>query len=178
MVEGKAMKALTKEQKSIRFWSKVMYPEDQSYCWLWAGAVSKSGYGNYYNTGTHRFAYRDAKGAIPKGCVIMHSCDNKLCVNPNHLSIGTYKDNSIDMRNKKRNAVFKGESHGNSKLTEADVIYIKAIYKKGNRWNPGNADDLAARFNITKNYVSELCRGYKWKHLDQWIIDRTGNDKK
>jgi hypothetical protein len=163
------MKPLTKEQKSIRFWNKVIKPiNNKNYCWLWAGSVSKSGYGNYYNTGTHRFAYQDLTGPIPKGYVIMHSCDNKLCVNPKHLSIGTFKDNSIDMKNKKRNAVFLGEDHGNAKLTEKDVLYIRSNYIKGNRWKPGNSEQLADRFGIHRSHIYAISNNKKW----QWLEDK------
>jgi len=160
------MKPLTKEQKSIRFWNKVIKPiNNKNYCWLWAGSVSKSGYGNYYNTGAHRFAYKDLIGPIPKGYILMHSCDNRICVNPDHLSIGTYKDNSADMRDKERNAVFLGEDHGNSKLTEEDVLYIRSNYVKGNRWQPGNSAQLADRFGIHRSHVYSIVNNKKW----QWL---------
>ena len=147
---------LTKEQKSARFWARVMKMTNEPYCWLWTKSVSKSGYGNYYNTGAHKFAYEDTNGKVPKGYVVMHSCDNKTCVNPAHLSIGRPKDNSIDMVNKGRNAVFYGEQHGQCKLTDKEVAEIRDLYIGGNRYKPGNRKELAAKYNISIGYIIEI----------------------
>lgn len=65
-------------------------------CWIWMGAIS----GKYGATPAqilaHRFSYELYKGAIPPGLFVLHRCDNRLCVNPNHLYVGTHKDNVID----------------------------------------------------------------------------------
>jgi HNH endonuclease len=79
-----------------------------SSCILWKGAVGTSGYGVYYagerkNAYAHRRAYEQSKGAIPKGLFVCHTCDIKLCVNPEHLWLGTNLDNIKDMQSKGRN---------------------------------------------------------------------------
>lgn len=90
-----------------RFLTKV---EKTSECWLWTASQTGVGYGQIWvneagwrRMDAHRFAYQHYKGNIPKGQVVMHSCDNKLCVNPDHLSLGTQKDNLRDMYAKGRN---------------------------------------------------------------------------
>lgn len=94
------------EKVISNFWSKVLVG-DKLDCWLWFGSKQKNGYGNMcignkQTHSAHRVSYIIHKGKIPDGFSVMHKCDNKLCVNPNHLSIGTHKDNSHDMLKKGR----------------------------------------------------------------------------
>jgi hypothetical protein len=72
-------------------------------CWFWSGRPTNAGYGIFQIGGkgsrvvsAHRFSYELHKEPIPKGLHIMHSCDNRLCVNPAHLSVGTAKENALD----------------------------------------------------------------------------------
>ncbi|WP_176218048.1 HNH endonuclease signature motif containing protein [Novosphingobium sp. B1] len=71
-----------------------------SSCWEWRGKVSHNGYGQFEHKGrswrAHRYAYTLAKGDIPPGMMVLHSCDNRRCCNPDHLRIGTAKDNWRD----------------------------------------------------------------------------------
>lgn len=91
-----------------RFEDKIFYSPDG--CWYWLGHVCKDGYGqitirtddNRYTSKAHRIAYQICKGDIPKGMYVLHSCDNPRCVNPDHLSVGTQKDNIKDMFQKGR----------------------------------------------------------------------------
>jgi len=78
-------------------------------CWEWKGYISRGGYGRFRAGGrslpaasAHRVAYVLAKGQIPDGMLVMHACDNRRCVNPSHLSIGSYADNNHDMMSKGR----------------------------------------------------------------------------
>lgn len=76
-------------------------------CWPWLWRRDSAGYGYGYDgdgpgDGAHRVAYRRAKGPIPKGQVVRHSCDNPPCCNPLHLSLGTYTDNLRDARERAR----------------------------------------------------------------------------
>jgi hypothetical protein len=168
MAERKTMKQFAYSEQKIaeKFWQKVNV--NLTGCWEWNAGTSHSGYGNYRNVNAHRFSYTLTYGSIEKELVVMHKCDNRKCVRPDHLSVGTYKDNSIDMRNKNRNAVFLGEEHGQSVLTESQVRYIRKNYIRGTRWAPGNSDILASQFNISVNHVTALVRGDKW----QWLKEK------
>jgi hypothetical protein len=87
----------------------------------------------------------------------MHTCDNKWCVNPKHLKIGTSADNSQDMKNKKRQAV--GERCGNSKLKETDVLKIRSLQGEL------SSRKVAALFNISKTNVLDIWRRHIWEHI-------------
>ena len=87
-----------------RFINKV---HKTDYCWIWNGAIrGNSGYGSFNVNGkiesSHRISYKLFKGVIPMGICVLHRCDNRLCVNPDHLFLGTQGDNMKDMFNKGR----------------------------------------------------------------------------
>jgi hypothetical protein len=91
-----------------RFWAYV-HRSGADECWLWLGGTNIRGYGRFRRgrkasgmMGAHQFSYELHHGPIPSGLVVMHSCDNPGCVNPAHLSVGTFQDNSIDCRVKGR----------------------------------------------------------------------------
>lgn len=116
------MKTLTQ-----RFNSKVSVTPA---CWLWTGARSGLRYGGLKHEGkvlrTHRVSYELHKGPIPDGMSVMHRCDNPLCVNPDHLQIGTHLDNMQDMFSKGRRLPASGERNGRAKLSDqqaAEVAY-------------------------------------------------------
>lgn len=100
-----------------RFWSKVDKSGD---CWEWTASRFSNGYGQFtfggYPIGAHRVAFEETKGLIPTGLVVMHSCDNRGCVNPAHLSLGTPLDNALDK-------VAKGREYHPDKLYEpSDLV--------------------------------------------------------
>lgn len=132
-------------------------------CWEWKGLTSLCGYGKLswqrsYRAmvGAHRISY-----AIfvkdPGNLHVMHSCDNRLCCNPNHLSVGTDAENKADMVKKGRQA--RGEGHALSKLTEAEVqeIRLRLRHQKGSH--------IAEAYGVTKYVVSQIKLGKTWTHV-------------
>lgn len=141
------------------------YTERQGTCLLWTGAVNNKdrsvGYGIMSVKGrakfVHQLAYELHKGKIPKGSVVRHTCDNRLCCEPKHLTLGTHKDNTQDMVVRGRSA--RGEKHGKAKLTEVDVRRIRELL--GTRTHLS----IAQEYGVTETAISSISRGITWKHV-------------
>jgi HNH endonuclease len=133
-------------------------------CWEWTGSTIK-GYPRF-NIGWrpvlvyygHRCSYFLFKGDIPKGMIVMHGCDNPLCVNPSHLSVGTTKDNQHDSRNKGRATV--GSKSHHAKLSEADVLPICERRASGE-----TLASIAASYGVHFVTIWQVVSGNKWKHV-------------
>lgn len=151
-----------------KFWKYLnkqgpVHPE-HGRCWVWTRCLDKDGYGQFQVLGeckAHRVSYRLLVGEIPKGMKVLHKCDNPSCVNPAHLFLGTNDDNMKDMSNKGRAA--KGETNGNSKLTKADVLEIRARYKP--RHKRDGRGHLAVEFGVEEYYITHIIRRKVWKHI-------------
>ena len=143
------------------FWPRVDKRGDGE-CWNWTGTLQGGGYGHFGSAGktylAHRFSYTLAKGEIPEGMVVRHTCDNPKCVNPSHLLVGTHQDNSNDAVERGRTA--RGERSGVAKLTEADVVEIRARYADGQSMS-GIARDLGA----SRDSVRAVAEGRTWRHV-------------
>lgn len=105
-------------------------------------------------------------GEIPKGLYVLHRCDNRSCVNPAHLFLGTNDENMADMVSKGR--ARKGESHPNAKLTINQVIEIKKLSLTGMR-----KIDIARKLGIRRKNVSNVVLGCVWRHVN--ISDDSSN---
>lgn len=90
--------------------------------------------------------------------MILHKCDNRICVNPDHLFEGTAKDNTKDMLNKNRMA--KGEGHGNTLLKYEQILEIRELYKTGNY----TQYKLSEIYNVTQSCISQIIRKRNWKY--------------
>jgi hypothetical protein len=132
-------------------------------CWHWSGKLTAGGYG-YIPNGSrkkviaHRASYEIHKGPIPKGLLVCHSCDNPPCVNPNHLWLGTDKDNSDDKISKGRANVPVGELASKAKLTERQVLKIRA-----NRYLSDN--DLAEEYGVWPATIWAIRTRKTWTHI-------------
>lgn len=144
-----------------RFWHYVDKKMDHE-CWNWTGARLKGGYGqigiNNKIIQVHRFSWELHFGEIPKNLCVLHKCNNPSCVNPNHLYLGTNKDNSEYMVECNRQA--KGENNGRSKLTESQVKEIRNL--KGQL----SIRKIAKIFNVDNTTISEIHRNQIWKHIN------------
>jgi HNH endonuclease len=147
-----------------RFWSRVTKTED---CWIWTGTMS-NGCGCMQYNGTqqlaHRISWQIAHGPIAKGLCVCHHCDNRKCVRPDHLFLGTQTDNMRDMRAKGRGHHLpprRGEHHGMAKLTENDVRTIRSEYAKGGI----SAYRLAKRYAVSATHIWFIIRRTSWSHV-------------
>lgn len=134
-------------------------PEPNSGCFLWTGAVTRFGHGTFHikrkTVSAHRTAYERAYGPIPNGLYVLHKCDVRCCVNPEHLWLGTQADNLKDMARKGRS--LRGEKNRSAKLTEAIVQLIRA------------SDEpyriLAERYSVHIQLIYQIRACKIWKHV-------------
>lgn len=150
----------------VRFWR---YVEKTESCWNWVGkSKNRQGYGQIQSGGkgtphklAHRLSYEIHKGAIPDGLVVMHSCDNPSCVNPDHLSVGTHSQNTKDAFARGLATSVPphkfGESHGAAKLKESDVYEIRASKE--------SSTILVARYGVSKSAINRIRQRVTWSHL-------------
>jgi hypothetical protein len=152
---------------SYQFQPETHYVVDQSTgCWNWIRYKSKEGYGRVNREGrlwlAHRWAYKVAYGAAPDNLCVCHRCDNPACVNPDHLFLGTHRDNSIDRNRKGRNSPRTGSRNGRAKLTEEDVRQIRALYMAGETTQV----QLAEMFGIAQANISAAILRKTWASCD------------
>lgn len=147
---------------SVRFWEKVIKSDG---CWTWSGNLDRMGYGvirdanepgGHYcakNIKAHRVSWKLHYGPIPDGLLVLHRCDNRPCIRPDHLFLGTYQDNRIDCEKKGRAFHPRGSSHPWTKLTDDQVSEIRRLRGDGIR-----LADIASRFDISQSMVSLIAR--------------------
>lgn len=115
------------------FWRFVV-PKGIDECWEWSGCRKPTGYGQNKMTTeprAHRMPWVIHRGPIPDGIHVCHRCDNPPCCNPNHLFLGTAKDNAQDREKKGRRPLIVGENFNGHKLTKEQVIQIRAMKSSG-----------------------------------------------
>lgn len=144
--------------KAVRDVFHSSYVVQASGCWEWVKKKFRNGYGCFCYRGryllAHRVAYEAYYGEEPPDMIVMHSCDNPGCVNPQHLSLGTHADNARDKVSKGRCNPARGDRHPRYKLSDDD---IKEII---NRRNNGElCKDLAVEFGVSGKTISVVSRG-------------------
>ena len=148
----------------IRFFDKVIVGND---CWEWQAGITQGkegGYGMFWfngtNVGAHRFSYSLYKGEIPKDKHVCHSCDNRKCVNPKHLWLGSRLENQKDMVEKGRS--LKGTKQNNNKLTEEQVL---SIYKDSRSLHA-----IARDYGVNASNVDHIKHGRSWGWLTKHYL--------
>lgn len=155
----------------IRFWSKV---KKTSTCWEWTGCVSKYGYGKI-GSGMHngktllapRVSYELYFGEIPKGLFVLHKCDNRSCVNPTHLFLGTQADNIKDMFQKHRNPKPYNREGENNPRVKLDWVLIEKIRKEykpylGKRNIGAGCTFLAKKYFVDSKTIYDIVHNLHW----------------
>jgi HNH endonuclease len=136
-------------------------------CIEWTRARTAGGYGRFYLKGlqaySHRIAWIVKHGRIPAGMCVCHKCDNPPCLNPDHLFLGTHKDN---IRDASRKGLLPGNrtmgsAKPQAKLNEHSVALIRELRLRG-----ASVAGLSTQFNISKSQMRRVVNGYSWKHVD------------
>jgi hypothetical protein len=144
------------EQK--RFWEKVKISDG---CWIWTGLKHPKGYGRFCVSSrsmlAHRYSFQLHNQ--PTNLCVCHTCDNRPCVNPDHLFEGTYADNNRDRLEKGGYA--KGEEMPNAKLDDAKVIEIRRLYVPGKY----GLRRISERFGISERVIGRVIRRELWSHV-------------
>jgi hypothetical protein len=159
------------------FWSRV---REGAGCWEWTPG-SRTLHGTIYlglgadgriiNEGPHRFSYQIHVGPIPPGLFVCHHCDNKRCVRPDHLYVGTTQDNTRDaIRRNRRNLMprmgvdrdlagkMKAEFHPLSRLSTEQVEHIRRTYRRGATTHRA----LAEKYNVSRTCITDILSGRRW----------------
>ena len=146
------------EQFVIKFWEKVIKTET---CWEWTGTITPQGYGyvsfNQKMVSAHRVAFELEIGKIPDDMYVLHSCDNRKCVNPEHLRAGTAQDNVDDMKERNRSPDRRGEANGRTILSEKDILDIRSSQLK--------TSELMIKYNLGRTAIRDIVNKRSWKHL-------------
>lgn len=145
---------------SDRFMKFVGEP-DENGCRNWTGCLNSYGYGSFRDgtkrVGAHRFAYKLKHGPIPQGLCVRHRCDNRRCVEDSHLELGTNQDNVNDRMSRGRHNCGRGETHGKAKLTEKQVLAIRADTRA--------QKTIAAEYRVSHTVICQIKTQKLWRHV-------------
>lgn len=153
-----------------KFWE---YVEKSEGCWNWKGPHNDKGYGQINaekkTSYAHRFSWILHNGPITNGLIVCHHCDNPSCVRPDHLFLGTHKDNNADMLSKHRENFVQGENVGCAKLTNEQAEEIRKSYRRGVKGYGFIA--IGRRFNVSPNIIMNIVLGRTYKAGDNQGTD-------
>jgi hypothetical protein len=127
-------------------------------CWNWLGRINAGGYGTFGMKLAHRLSYLNFIGEISDGMDICHKCDNRKCINPDHLFQGTRKENMEDAVKKNRQA--KGSMLPQTKLNASNVVTIRALYIIGIGYRK-----LSKQFNVSQSAIKKVVTNQTWRNV-------------
>lgn len=166
------------QMELLRFWK---YVNLDGLCWTWDGKRDKDGYGvmsigpetDRHQYRVHRLSYIIHHGPIPKGKIVMHTCDNPPCVTPDHVKLGTVADNNADRKCKGRSATgdrhpshymswdhTRGENSANAVLTNGKVRGIRYLYRLA-----FPISEIAKIFKLSHGGASAVVHRRTWRHV-------------
>lgn len=142
-----------------RFWSKVLKTDN---CWIWTAAHSHHGYGQFRFQGTmkstHRVAWVFTYGEIPEGKQVLHHCDNRLCVKPDHLFLGTNHDNVMDREAKGRS--YRGKARAKLTLEQVQQLFI-------DREQGMKVLGLASKYHVCESTIFRILSHKSFHYLSE-----------
>lgn len=151
------------EKAKKQFWANVKKGNDLDGCWEWQKGCTDKGYGAFRYFGKQTYAHRMAwiitYGAIPHNMFVLHRCDNRKCVNPNHLFLGTHNDNMKDMASKGRASRHQG------KLSESQVDEIRTEYKNGIKKRVA-LKKLSCKYGVNPSTVWRAGKKKTWRNAN------------
>lgn len=166
-VKGEPRRFIRGHDKQKGFWERFD-GKDPDECWLWTGATNHLGYGQKRVDGvtrmTHRLAWEKAHGSIPDDLEICHKCDVPACGNINHLFLGTHQENMADSyaKGRHRYVPHRGSDNGHSKLTEGQVLEIRARLAGGKR---GIGRECAEEYGVSSTTITDIGKRKIWRHV-------------
>jgi hypothetical protein len=170
------MRSEIPEDTKTRFWSKTVR---NGSCLEWTASTNRGGYGQFNAGGrrivlAHRFAWEVTYGTIENNLLVCHTCDNRKCVEPTHLFLGSHLDNNSDMFSNGRGYVFDGShmtgtKNPNAKLQQDDAERIKGMLERG-----ASLGLLAKEFGVSKHAIYSIRYGKTWDHARARTVNANG----
>jgi hypothetical protein len=159
-------KAMSWAFRQLPFWERVAAQTEinASGCHVFTGSKDDCGYGRINKDGKlvrlHRAVWERDHGEIAQGIVVCHTCDNRACINPAHLFVGTQADNIRDMDSKGRRRSLIGSAHGGAKLTEEQIPVIRSLLANGK-----TCAAIADMYGVSEGMIRHIYHGRAWTHI-------------